>query len=118
MKQKAMETKLIVRPIVGCLTHSHFWEGPCRAGKKEHMTAEAEKAAADKGFASAVKKLEEATDEIEFLSAVDARYDEKFVVGEDVFGAFEDAVEVVFDVVCVLDEVAVPEEIGAFSETP
>ena len=28
------------------------------------------------------------------------------VVGEDVFGAFEDAVEVVFDVVCVLDEVA------------
>ena len=31
---------------------------------------------------------------------------------------FEDAVEVVFDVVCVLDEVAVPEEIGAFSETP
>lgn len=85
MKQKAMETKLIVRPIVGCLTHSHFWEGPCRAGKKEHMTAEAEKAAADKGFASAVKKLEEATDEIEFLSAVDARYDEKFVVGEDGF---------------------------------
>ena len=32
MKDLAMNTKLIVRPIVGCLTHSHFWEGPCRAG--------------------------------------------------------------------------------------
>lgn len=29
VKQKAMETRLIVRPLVGCLTHTHFWEGPC-----------------------------------------------------------------------------------------
>ena len=101
MKQKAMETKLIVRPIVGCLTHSHFWEGPCRAGKKEHMTAEAEKAAADKGFASAVEKLEEATDEIEFLSAVDARYDEKFVVGEDVFAQIEEDMDKVDFFLCM-----------------
>ena len=101
MKQKAMETKLIVRPIVGCLTHSHFWEGPCRAGKKEYMTAEAEKAAADKGFASAVKKLEEATDEIEFLSAVDARYDEKFVVGEDVFAQIEEDMDKVDFFLCM-----------------
>ena len=39
MKQKAMETKLVVRPLVGCLTHTHFWEGPCRAGRREDMTA-------------------------------------------------------------------------------
>ncbi len=42
MKQKAMETKLVVRPLVGCLTHTHFWEGPCRAGRREDMTEEAE----------------------------------------------------------------------------
>ena len=48
MKQKAMELKLVVRPIVGCLTHSHFWEGPCRAGHLEDMTPEAEKKAADR----------------------------------------------------------------------
>ena len=33
MKQKAMDVKLVVRPLIGCLTHTHFWEGPCRAGR-------------------------------------------------------------------------------------
>ena len=42
MKQKAMDMKLVVKPLVGCLTHTHFWEGPCRAGHKEDMTVEAE----------------------------------------------------------------------------
>ena len=26
MKQKAMDVKLVVRPLIGCLTHTHFWE--------------------------------------------------------------------------------------------
>ena len=47
MKQKAMDMKLVVKPLVGCLTHTHFWEGPCRAGHKEDMTVEAETKAAD-----------------------------------------------------------------------
>ena len=89
MKQRAMDVKLVVRPIVGCLTHSHFWEGPCRAGRAEDMTPEAEKRAADEAFEAAKKLLEGATDEIEFLDAIDARYDEKFVVGEDVFAQIE-----------------------------
>ena len=55
MKQKAMETKLVVRPLVGCLTHTHFWEGPCRAGRREDMTEEAEAKAADEVFKSSVK---------------------------------------------------------------
>ena len=46
MKKKAMETRLIVRPLVGCLTHTHFWEGPCRAGNPADMTSEKENAAA------------------------------------------------------------------------
>ena len=62
-----MELKLVVRPIVGCLTHSHFWEGPCRAGHLEDMTPEAEKKAADAAFAAAKETLKQATDEIEFL---------------------------------------------------
>ncbi len=41
MKKLAMDEKLVMRPIVGCLVHSHFWEGPCRAGHKEDMTHEA-----------------------------------------------------------------------------
>ena len=89
MKAKAMDTKLIIRPIIGCLTHSHFWEGPCRAGHREDMTPEAESLAADKNFAAAVKVLEGATNEIEFLEPIDARYDEKFVVSEEVFAQIE-----------------------------
>jgi L-fucose isomerase-like protein len=89
MKAKAMDTKLVIRPIIGCLTHSHFWEGPCRAGHREDMTPEAESRAADMSFAAAVKTLEGATDEIEFLEPVDARYDEKFVVSEEVFAQIE-----------------------------
>ena len=52
MKKPAMQEKLVARPIVGCLTHSHFWEGLCRAGHKEDMTKEAESAAADRYFAA------------------------------------------------------------------
>ena len=50
MKQKAMETKLVVRPLVGCLTHTHFWEGPCRAGRREDMTEEAEAKSCRRSF--------------------------------------------------------------------
>ena len=53
------------------------------------MALEAEKKAADAAFAAAKETLKQATDEIEFLPAVDARYDEKFVVGEDVFAQIE-----------------------------
>ncbi len=27
----------MVRPIIGCPTHSHFWEGPCRTGYKKDI---------------------------------------------------------------------------------
>lgn len=101
MKELAMNTKLIVRPIVGCLTHSHFWEGPCRAGYKEDMTVEAESAAADKAFEAAKKVLEDATEEIQFLEAVDARYDEKFIVGKDVFAKIEEDMDQVDFFLCM-----------------
>ena len=101
MKKKAMETKLVVRPVVGCLTHTHFWEGPCRAGRRENMTQEAESAAADRAFEAAVKMLEGATDEIEFLEPIDARYTENFVVGEDVFAKIEEDIDKVDFFLCM-----------------
>lgn len=85
MKELAMKTKLVVRPIIGYLTHSHFWEGPCRAGRAEDMTAEAESAAADKAFARSCEQMKQMTPEIEFLEPIDCRYDEKFIVDEKTF---------------------------------
>jgi len=101
MKQKAIETKLVVRPIVGCLTHTHFWEGPCRAGYKKDMTPEAEKAAADEAFEAAKAELAKATDEIQFLDAVDARYNETFVVPREVYAQIEDRMEEVDFFLCM-----------------
>ena len=101
MKEKAMNIKLVVRPIVGCLTHSHFWEGPCRAGKKEHMTMEAENAAANRAFEMSVKKLQEVTDEVEFLEPIDARYDESFIVSEEVFQNIEEDVDKIDFFLCM-----------------
>ena len=101
MKEKAMNLKLVVRPIVGCLTHSHFWEGPCRAGHKENMTLEAETKAADKAFADAQETLRGVSDKITLLPAVDARYDEKFVVGEDVYAQIEEDMDKVDFFLCM-----------------
>lgn len=101
MKELAMKTKLIVRPVVGCLTHSHFWEGPCRAGRKEDMTAEAEKKAADAAFEAAKEVLKGVSDKIELLPAIDARYDEKFVVKNDVWAQIDEDVDKVDFFLCM-----------------
>lgn len=101
MKEKAINTKLVVRPIIGCLTHTHFWEGPCRAGHLEDMTTEAETAASDKAFAEAVELLKGATSEIEFLPAVDARYNETFVVPKEVYAQIEDRINEVDFFLCM-----------------
>lgn len=101
MKQKAMDTKLIVRPIVGCLTHSHFWEGPCRAGRREDMTNEAEAKAADAAFAAALETLRQVSDKVELLPAIDARYDEKFVVPGHVWEQIEEDIDKVDFFLCM-----------------
>ena len=91
MKQKAMDMKLVVKPLVGCLTHTHFWEGPCRAGHKEDMTVEAETKAADEAFKNSVKGLQGVIDEVEFTEPVDVRYNESFVVDKDLFAKIDHA---------------------------
>ena len=94
MKKPAMEEKLVVRPIVGCLIHTHFWEGPCRAGHAEDMTKEAEAAAADRYFAQMAEELKKVTPEAELMPMVDARYTEKFVVSEEVYAEIEKDMEI------------------------
>ncbi|MBO5460280.1 MAG: hypothetical protein J5983_00600 [Ruminococcus sp.] len=101
MKELAMKTKLVVRPIVGCLTHSHFWEGPCRAGRYEEMTVEAEAKAAEKAFAAACEQLKDVTDEIEFLEPIDCRYDEKFLVDEETFAKIGEDIDKVDFFLCM-----------------
>lgn len=101
MKELARNTKLIVRPIVGCLTHSHFWEGPCRAGYAKDMTKEAEAAAADRAFEAAKKELEKASSQMTLLPAIDARYDEKFIVGKEVFAQIEEDMDQVDFFLCM-----------------
>lgn len=101
MKQKAIETRLIVRPLVGCLIHTHFWEGPCRAGNPADMTSEKENEAADRAFAAAKETLKKATDKISFLPAIDVRYTENFVVPEETFSKIEENLEQVDFFLCM-----------------
>lgn len=101
MKELAMKTKLVVRPIVGCLTHTHFWEGPCRAGYAKDMTPEAEARAAEAAFEAAKQTLLQATPEIEMLPAIDARYNETFVVSKEVYAQIEEDIERVDFFLCM-----------------
>ena len=96
-----MNQKLVVRPIVGCLTHSHFWEGPCRAGYAHEMTPEAEDAAATAAFEAAKEELKKASPEIEMLPAIDARYDEKFVVSREIYAQIEEDLDRVDFFLCM-----------------
>ena len=99
--KKAMEQKLVVRPIVGCLTHSHFWEGPCRAGYAKDMTPEAENAAATAAFEAAKEELKKVTPEVTLLPAIDARYDETFVVGREIYAQIEEDIDQVDFFLCM-----------------
>ena len=92
---------MVVRPIVGCLIHSHFWEGPCRAGYAKDMTPEAEDKAATAAFLTAQEELKKATPEIEMLPAIDARYDEKFVVSNDIYAQIEEDIDKVDFFLCM-----------------
>ncbi len=96
-----MNLKLVVRPIVGCLTHTHFWEGPCRAGYAEDMTPEAETRAANEAFEAAKAVLRQATPEITMLPTIDARYNETFVVSRDIYAQIEEDIDQVDFFLCM-----------------
>ena len=112
MKQKAMDMKLVVKPLVGCLTHTHFWEGPCRAGHKEDMTVEAETKAADEAFKNSVKGLQGVIDEVEFTEPVDVRYNESFVVDKDLFAKIGEDVDEIDCFLCMGGRIPKLERVG------
>lgn len=99
--KKAIEEKLVIRPLIGCLVHTHFWEGPCRAGYAENMTNEAESAAADKLFESAKQQLAGITAKVEQLPALDVRYFEDFIVPQQIFDEIDQDVDSVDCFVCM-----------------
>ena len=101
MKELAMNTKLVLRPLVGCLTHSHFWEGPCRAGHAEDMTSEAENAAATKAFEDAKEVLKGVISDAKLLPAIDARYDEKFTPSKELWAQIEENLDEVDYFLCM-----------------
>ena len=65
------------------------------------MTPEAEDKAATAAFLTAQEELKKATPEIEMLPAIDARYDEKFVVSNDIYAQIEEDIDKVDFFLCM-----------------
>ena len=74
---------------MGYLTHSEFWEGPCRAGIREEMTPEAERLRGESIFNRYKEMLTGLSEEIHLMEPVMASYLEDFIVPEDVAGQIE-----------------------------
>ena len=91
MVQSAMKTtKLRIKPLVGFLQHSAFWEGPCRAGKKENLMPEAEREWAKNQFPQYVDKLKDVIPEVEILEPVAVPYIENLTVEQEIWDKIEE----------------------------
>jgi L-fucose isomerase-like protein len=78
MVNSALSVRLKVKPIAGYLIHTGFWEGPCRAGKREDLEPEAEKRAAAKHFASLSAELDTLDERMQVLEPLRVDYSENF----------------------------------------
>lgn len=90
MIKKAMETKLNIKPVMGILVHSDFWEGPCRAGIKEEMMPDVEMENAQKRFEQWKQWLGQLSDEANVLEPVFVPYNESFVVDDEIVEKIEE----------------------------
>ncbi len=84
MIKKAMDVKLNVKPLMGILVHTDFWEGPCRAGIKEEMMSDVEMKRAIEKFEKYKKELNFFNPEINVLEPVFVPYNESFVVADEI----------------------------------
>lgn len=80
MIRRAMDCRLNVKPLMGILVHTDFWEGPCRAGIKEDMLPDAERRIAREKYEKCKEVLKELIPEVNVLDPVFVPYVESFVV--------------------------------------
>ncbi len=89
MVKSAMDVKLNVKPLMGFMMHTEFWEGPCRGGIREEMTPEAERARGEAYFNMYKQALAQSMPHINLLEPMMVPYVEDFVVSDELVAAIE-----------------------------
>lgn len=89
MVKSAMEVKLNVKPLMGYMSHTEFWEGPCRGGIREEMTPEAERKKGKEFFAMFKEALAQVDPRINLLEPLLVNYNEDFIVSDELIAEIE-----------------------------
>ena len=84
MIRRAMDVTLNVKPLMGILVHTDFWEGPCRAGIREEMMPDAERRTAREKFEKCKEVLEHLIPQVRVLEPVFFPYTEAFLQEEEI----------------------------------
>ena len=84
MIRRAMDVTLNVKPLMGILVHTDFWEGPCRAGIREEMMPDAERRTAREKFEKCKEVLEHLIPQVRVLEPVFFPYTESFLQEEEI----------------------------------
>ena len=86
----AMKSQLTIKPLVGFLMHSDFWEGPCRAGKREDLSPEAERRQAAVKFEEYQRELQQdMIPQVNLLEPLMVPYLENLIVEENMYHKIE-----------------------------
>ena len=93
MVESAMKKKLNIRPLVGFLQHSAFWEGPCRAGKFENLQPEAEKEWAANYMKDIAGKIKEIIPQVNVLEPIPVPYIENLTVPQETWDKIEEGLD-------------------------
>lgn len=80
----AMKSKLRIKPLMGVLVHSDFWEGPCRGGNREDLMPEREMLVAKERFEDCKGILSRLIPQVEVMEPVFVPYNETFVLDDEV----------------------------------
>ncbi|MGN1002480.1 MAG: hypothetical protein ACI4PC_06880 [Oscillospiraceae bacterium] len=83
--KKGIDIKLNIKPIFGTLIHDYVFEGPCRFGTGEQLTAEFDRAAAGEGYRKFNENIRKylSEDLFHFLPPAYIERNEEFIVHED-----------------------------------
>lgn len=83
--------KVNVKPVFSSIVHTAAYEGPCRCGKLEELTPEAERSKSMKAFAKFQEDVKEnISPEANILKPIYVEYDESFIVKEEEFKKLEE----------------------------